>query len=190
VIRRRIFVDAALLKLFPEGPSQKLRTLRREHNGSQSPITTKSEAAMMHHLPDVTESYQNRRTQYYYGLNQPVGSAALRQVSSLMSNVIFLSSLLFHDRDISVGLVSYHLPASPEARQNRGFGPTLRHKHETVKFLGLSPATTRFVDLSLRAKKGQRRPPKYSKSKETNPRALRLQRLSGLERPSAWRLEA
>src|SRR5450755_1277782 len=33
-----------------------------------------------------------------------------------------LSGVLFHDRDVSVGLVSYHFPASHEAGQDRGFG--------------------------------------------------------------------
>jgi hypothetical protein len=44
----------------------------------------------------------------------------------------FSSGLPFHDRDISVGLVGDHLPASGEARQNGGFGSALRQKHEAT----------------------------------------------------------
>src|ERR1700730_18112008 len=52
----------------------------------------------------------------------------------------FLSGVLSHDRDISVGLVSYHLPASSKARQNRSFGSALCQQHEAMTFLSLSPA--------------------------------------------------
>jgi hypothetical protein len=87
----------------------------------------------------------------------------------------FLSCLLFHDRDISVGLVGDHLPASHQARQNRGLGSTLRDKHETLTFVSLSPATTGFVDLPLGAKKAQRRPARYTSPGKTRPRRLPMQ---------------
>jgi hypothetical protein len=103
--------------------------------------------------------------------------------------LFFLSSVFFHDRDISVGLICNHLPASPEARQNRSLGSALSRKHKAITIFGLSPTTTRFVGLPLGAKKGQWRPAKYTRLKRSNPRALRLQCLSRLERASA-RLEA
>jgi hypothetical protein len=51
-----------------------------------------------------------------------------------------LSGVLFHDRDVSVGLISYHFPASHQAGQDRGFGSALCQEHETVTFIGLGAA--------------------------------------------------
>jgi hypothetical protein len=51
-----------------------------------------------------------------------------------------LSGVLFHDRDVSVGLISYHFPASHEAGQDRGFGSALCQEQETVAFIGLGSA--------------------------------------------------
>jgi hypothetical protein len=70
----------------------------------------------------------------------------------------FLSSVLFHDRDISVGLVGYHLPASCKARQNRSFGSALCQEHEAMTFLSLRPATACFAYFPLGVKIGQWRP--------------------------------
>ena len=51
-----------------------------------------------------------------------------------------LSGVLFHDRDVSVGLIGYHFPASHEAGQDRGFGSALCQEQETVAFIGLGSA--------------------------------------------------
>jgi hypothetical protein len=51
-----------------------------------------------------------------------------------------LSGILFLDRDVSVGLISYHFPASYEAGQDRGFGSALCQEQETVTFIGLGSA--------------------------------------------------
>jgi hypothetical protein len=50
----------------------------------------------------------------------------------------FLSGFFFHDRDISVGLICYHLPTSHKARQNRSFSSALCQEHEAMTFLGVS----------------------------------------------------
>jgi hypothetical protein len=86
-----------------------------------------------------------------------------------------LRRVLFHDRDIAVGLVGDHLPASHQARQNRRLGSALRDKHETVTFLGLGPAPAGFVDLPLGAKKAQRRPARYTSPGKTKPRGRPVQ---------------
>jgi hypothetical protein len=70
----------------------------------------------------------------------------------------FLNRVFLHDRNISVCLVSNHLPASSKARQNRSFGPALRQEHETMTFLGMSPATACFAYFPLGIKIGQWRP--------------------------------
>ena len=51
-----------------------------------------------------------------------------------------LSGFCFHNRDVSVGLISYHFPASHKAGQDRGFGSALCQEHETVTFIGLGSA--------------------------------------------------
>ena len=51
-----------------------------------------------------------------------------------------LSGVLFHDRDVSVGLISYHFPASHQAGQYRGFGSAPCQEQETVTFIGLGSA--------------------------------------------------
>jgi hypothetical protein len=51
-----------------------------------------------------------------------------------------LSGVLFHDRDVSVGLIGYHFPASHQAGQDRGFGSALCQEQETVTFIGLGSA--------------------------------------------------
>ena len=51
-----------------------------------------------------------------------------------------LSGFLLHDRDVSIGLVGYHLPAAGQAGQDRGFRPALRQQHETMAFISLSSA--------------------------------------------------
>jgi hypothetical protein len=52
-----------------------------------------------------------------------------------------LSGFFFHNREVSVGLVSYHFPASHKAGQDRGFGSALCQEHETVTFIGLGSAS-------------------------------------------------
>jgi hypothetical protein len=74
----------------------------------------------------------------------------------------FLSCLLFHDRDISVGLVGDNLPASHKASQNRSFGSTLCHQHEAMTFLGMGAASACFVHFPPGVKTGQRRPAGYT----------------------------
>jgi hypothetical protein len=74
----------------------------------------------------------------------------------------FLSSVFFHDRDISVGLIGNHLPASHKARQNRSFGSTLCRKHEAMTLLGLGPAPSSFLHFPSGVKIGQRRPARYT----------------------------
>jgi hypothetical protein len=48
-----------------------------------------------------------------------------------------LSGFFFHNRNVSVGLISYHFPASHKAGQDRGFCSALCQEHETVAFIGL-----------------------------------------------------
>jgi hypothetical protein len=60
-----------------------------------------------------------------------------------------LSGVLFHDRNIPVGLISYHFPAPREAGQNRGFGSALCQEHETMTFIGLSSASICVVHYSF-----------------------------------------
>jgi hypothetical protein len=79
----------------------------------------------------------------------------------------FLSGFLFHDRKISVGLVSYHLPASSKARQNRSFGSALCQQHAAMAFLSLGPATTCFLHFPPGINIGQRRPPRHTRPKTT-----------------------
>jgi hypothetical protein len=59
-----------------------------------------------------------------------------------------LSGVLFHNRDVSVGLIGYHFPASDEAGQDRGFGSALCQEQETVTFIGLSSASVCAVHCS------------------------------------------
>jgi hypothetical protein len=85
--------------------------------------------------------------------------ATLRASRSLNEAPLsFLNRVFLHDRNISVCLVSNHLPASSKARQNRSFGPALRQEHETMTFLGMSPATACFAYFPLGVKIGQWRP--------------------------------
>jgi hypothetical protein len=51
-----------------------------------------------------------------------------------------LRGVLFQNRDVSIGLISYHFPASHEAGQDRGFGSALCQEQETVAFIGLGSA--------------------------------------------------
>jgi hypothetical protein len=67
----------------------------------------------------------------------------------------FLSGVFFHDRDIPVGLICDHLPATPEARQNRGFRSALSQEHQAMTFLSLRPATACFACFPPRIKIGQ-----------------------------------
>jgi hypothetical protein len=67
----------------------------------------------------------------------------------------FLSGVLFHDRDIPVGLICDHLPATPEASQNRGFRSALGQEHQAMTFLSLRPATACFAYFPPRIKIGQ-----------------------------------
>jgi hypothetical protein len=85
----------------------------------------------------------------------------------------FPSCLASHDRDISIGLIGYHLPASSEACQNRGFGSALRQKHQAITLLGLNPATRGFFQFALGIKKGQRKPARYTRSGTPKPRSQR-----------------
>jgi len=80
---------------------------------------------------------------------------------------VLLRRLSFHNRDIAVGLVSYHPPASPEARQNGSFSSALRQKHKAMTFLGLRPAPTCFLHLPPGIKIGQRNPARYTRPKMT-----------------------
>jgi hypothetical protein len=57
----------------------------------------------------------------------------------------FLSGFLLHDRNISISLICNHLPATRQARQNRGFGSALRQKHEAMAFISLSSAPFRMI---------------------------------------------
>jgi hypothetical protein len=59
-----------------------------------------------------------------------------------------LSGVLFHDRDVSVGLIGDHFPASHEAGQNGGFGSALCQEQETVAFIGLGSAPVCVVHCS------------------------------------------
>jgi hypothetical protein len=52
----------------------------------------------------------------------------------------FLSGVSSQNRDIPIGLVRDHVPTPREAGQNRGFGSALGQEHQTVTFIGLSPA--------------------------------------------------
>ena len=70
---------------------------------------------------------------------------------------VFLCSLPFHDRDIAVGLISYHFPASGKPCQNRSLGSALRQQHEAMTFLSPNSATTCFVHFPSRIKEGHRR---------------------------------
>jgi len=85
----------------------------------------------------------------------------------------FPSCLASHDRDISIGLIGYHLPASSEACQNRGFGSALRQKHQAITLLGLNPATRGFFQFALGIKKGQRKPARSTRSGTPKPRSQR-----------------
>jgi hypothetical protein len=68
--------------------------------------------------------------------------------------LLFLSGFLFHDRDVSLGLISYHLPASGKARQNRSLGSALRQKHEAMTFISPGSATACFVHFPSGIKEG------------------------------------
>jgi hypothetical protein len=78
-----------------------------------------------------------------------------------------LGGVPFHDRDTSVDLVGYHFPASVKAGQNRSFSATLRQEQEPITFFGLRPATACFGDFPPSIKKGQWRPPRYTRSRMT-----------------------
>jgi hypothetical protein len=58
----------------------------------------------------------------------------------LLAALSFLSGFLFHDSDVPVSLICYHLPAPRETGQNRGFGSALCQEHEAMTFVGLSSA--------------------------------------------------
>jgi hypothetical protein len=47
------------------------------------------------------------------------------------------------NRELSVGLISYHFTASRKAGQDRGFGFALGQEHETVTFIGMGSAPLR-----------------------------------------------
>jgi hypothetical protein len=68
------------------------------------------------------------------------------QVKSASSS---LRGVLSHDRNIAVGLIGDHFPAPHQAGQNRGFGPALGQKHETMTFIGLSSASVCVVHCSF-----------------------------------------
>jgi hypothetical protein len=57
----------------------------------------------------------------------------------------FPGGFFFHDRDVSIGLICDHFPVPRQARQNSGFGPALREKHEAIAFINLSSATIRVI---------------------------------------------
>jgi hypothetical protein len=65
------------------------------------------------------------------------------------------NSRFVHDRDVSIGLVCDHVPATGEARENRRLCSTLRQKHQTMTFLSPGAATARFLDFSIAIKRGQ-----------------------------------
>ncbi len=76
-------------------------------------------------------------------VDQPCGLPQRAETARIPLNRASLSSLggiLFHDRDISIGLVRNHLPAAGQAGQDRGFGTALRQQHETMAFLSLGSA--------------------------------------------------
>ena len=50
-------------------------------------------------------------------------------------------SFLFHDRDVSVGLVGYHFPAAGQAGEDGGLCTALRQQHEAMTFIGLNSAS-------------------------------------------------
>lgn len=90
----------------------------------------------------------------------------------------FPGSLPSHDRDIAIGLVGYHLPASRKAGQNRRLSPAFSQQHEAMTFLGLNPATTCFFDFPSGIKKSQRIPARYTRSRTTKLRSRRQWRRS------------
>jgi hypothetical protein len=106
----------------------------------------------------------------------------------------FLSGVLFHDRDISVGLICNHLPATPKARQNRTFGSALCQEHEAMAFLGPCPAAICFFQFLSRIKGGHRRPSRYTRSGIPRLKGLRRSRRSiavalataGFAVPAEW----
>ena len=65
------------------------------------------------------------------------------------------SGFTLHDCDVSIGLISDRVPGAGEAGEDRGLGSALRQKHEAMTFLGLGPATARFVFFPAGIKKGQ-----------------------------------
>jgi hypothetical protein len=73
----------------------------------------------------------------------------------LTTATLSLGGMPFHDHDMSVDLVSYHLPASGKAGQNRSFSATLGQAQEAITFLGLRPATACFADFPPSIKKAQ-----------------------------------
>jgi hypothetical protein len=79
----------------------------------------------------------------------------------------FLSGIVFHDCDISVGLIGNHLPASHKASQNCSLGSALCQKHKATTFLGLGPAPSGFLHFPSGIKKGQWRPARYTRPKST-----------------------
>jgi hypothetical protein len=84
----------------------------------------------------------------------------------------FLRGVFSHDRDIPIGLIGDHLPASGKAGQDRGFGSALRQEDEAVTFLGVRPAAAGFADFPPGIK-GQRRPARCTRPAPTKPRMLR-----------------
>jgi hypothetical protein len=114
-----------------------------------------------------------------------------RRVTLRLAPVLpLLSGVLLHDRNISVGLVRYHLPTPRKASQNRGLGSALSQKHEAMTILGVRPAAACFVHFPLRIKIGQRRHSRYTRPKLTiESNRWRLRYATTLERragPVSW----
>lgn len=53
----------------------------------------------------------------------------------------FLSSISPHDRNVSIRLICYHLPATCQASQDGSFGAALREQHEAMAFISLGSAS-------------------------------------------------
>jgi hypothetical protein len=78
-----------------------------------------------------------RKTAGFF-VDLPAAAGAIIAMES--ASALPMSRFLFHDRDVSIGLVCNHFPAAGQAGQNSGLRPALGEKHEAMAFISLSSA--------------------------------------------------